>query len=278
MVLYWQTSILSVILLTLCAGKIVTQSVFPIGVSPVVANAGECPSNNNRQVLQGITHGILQNTVIPLMTPRYTRQQSCGPGIWRQVFYLNMSDSNESCPGDWNTITTPIRACAGAPTSCVSTFSDNVTTAYNRVCGRIYGAAVRTPDAFIRFISGHETIEDNYLDGVSITHGVSGSRSHIWTLGAGHQGRCPCDNNDRNAAPLPPTEVGENYFCSRYDGVNTLWEGEDCAVDNPCCSFHNPPYFSIQLPEQITDIIEIRICYDEENESVFVHFAELYVQ
>ena len=76
----------------------------------------------------------------------------------------------------------------------------------------------QSPDAFFRHIQGQTTIEDNYLDGVSITHGASGSRTHIWSLGAGHSAalshrnisRCPCDNSDRYLAPLPPAEVGDN--------------------------------------------------------------------
>ena len=267
MVLYWKTPILCAMLVTLCAVTI--QSVFPVGVPLVVANGRECPSSNARQVLQGMAHDALQNTIL----------RSCGTRNWRRVFYLNTSNPDESCPGDWNVITSPIRACAGARVSCVSTFSDDVITAYNRVCGRLYGDAINTPDAFFRHIRGHETVEDNYLDGVSITHGVSGSRTHIWTLGAGHPRRCPCDNNNHNYAPFPPTEVGENYFCSTYDRINTLWEGEGCAIDNPCCSFHNPPYFSIQLPEPTTDRIEVRICNDQsqKDERVLVHFAEIYV-
>ena len=64
------------------------------------------------------------------------------------------------------------------------------------------------------------SIEDNYLDGVSLTHGAPGFRTHIWTFGAGHPSPpfyaagCLCDNGDRNDASLPPLEVGENYFCS----------------------------------------------------------------
>ena len=69
-----------------------------------------------------------------------------------------------------------------------------------------------TPDAFLRFISNQGTIEDIYLDGVSITHGASGSRTHIWSFGAGVRipsvSRCPCDTTDRAGAPLPPAEVG----------------------------------------------------------------------
>ena len=112
----------------------------------MVANGRECPSNNARQVLQGMRHNTLQNSVMPQIL-------NCGPGNWRRVFYLNMSNPDESCPSDWNVIATPIRACAGVQVSCVSTFSDDVITAYNRVCGRLYGDATGSPDAFIRFIS-----------------------------------------------------------------------------------------------------------------------------
>ena len=94
------------------------------------------------------------------------------------MFYLNASS--------------PDRGCVGADSSCCSVFSDDINIAYNKVCGRIIGEGVSTPDTFHRVMP---TIEDNYLDGVSVTHGVSGSRTHIWSFGAGQQGSCPCDNN-----------------------------------------------------------------------------------
>ena len=86
---------------------------------------------------------------------------------------------------------------------------------------------------------------------------------HIWTFGAGHPAsvggvaRCPCDSSNRGQAPLPPPEVGENYFCDRADEFDRVVTGENCMDSNPCCSFHNPPYFSVQLPEATTDRIEL---------------------
>ena len=44
-----------------------------------------------------------------------------GPGIG---FNLNASISDQSCPGQWNLITTPVRGCAGANVSCHSAFSE----------------------------------------------------------------------------------------------------------------------------------------------------------
>ena len=124
----------------------------------------------------------------------------CGSGEWRRIFHLNTSKSGQSCPGDWNLVTSPMRGCAGTHSSCHSAFSDNVNTRYNRVCGRVIGEGTMTPDAFVRFLSGQNTIEENYLEGVSVTPGASGSCIHIWSFGAGHRAggglvaRCPCDS------------------------------------------------------------------------------------
>ena len=124
---------------------------------------------------------------------------------------------------------------------------------------------------------------------MSVTHGASGSRTHIWTFGAGHPARgsgivrCPCDSGNRTQAPLPSAEIGDNYFCdrpNRANELNRLWTGKSCINDNSCCSFHNPPYFSVQLPATTTNSIELRICSDQSqgDETVLVLFAEIYVQ
>ena len=241
-----------------------------------IGNTGQCSSMVEREWAQNKLYDIINSAITNI-----TDCPECGPGLWRRVFYLNASRSDQSYPGQWNLVASPIRGCAGADESCRSAFSDVINTAYSKVCGRIIGEGAVLPDAFNR--SQQINIEGNYLDGVSVTHGASGSRTHIWSFGAGHGGvgaRCPCDNSNRNIAPLPLAEVGKNYFCDRVDGLDPLWTGESCMNDNPCCSFHNPPYFSVQLPAATTDRIELRICTDENFavEPVSVLLAELYVQ
>ena len=173
-----------------------------------------------------------------------------------------------------------MRGCAGADSTCRSAFSGDISTAYTKVGGRIIGEALTSPDAFYRFTPQQNTIEDNYLDGVSITHGISGSRAHIWTFGAGRRAQCPCESSNRVNAPLPPSEVGDNYFCDRADELDRVWTGENCMDGNPCCSFNNPPYFNVELPAATSDSIELRICSDQgqADESVLVLLAEIYVQ
>ena len=49
---------------------------------------------------------------------------------------------------------------------------------YNQVCGKIVAYQDKTPDAF----RGQQlSIESNYVDGISLTHGRS-PRKHIWTF------------------------------------------------------------------------------------------------
>ena len=229
-----------------------------------------------RQLLHSVSNQVLQN---------YNNNPNCGPGLWRRVFYFNINNEDQSCPGYWNSRThQSVRGCAGAAVSCQSAFSGDINTAYNKVCGRVIGIGSESPDAFYRVIPGQTTIEHIYLDGVSVTHGAPGSRTHIWSFGAGHPtentGSCPCDSSNRIVASLPPSEVGENYFCATTYPGDRLWSGSDCNTASSCCSFHNPPYFSVQLPTPTTDQIELRICTDEtfSNEPVLVLFADMYVQ
>ena len=275
-----------VILFTLCllASNTLGQEELPVEIPPVtipgLGAIGQCPLDGQRQAaretLRNTTREIVKTFL--LNDNQGSRNVNCGPGNWRRVFYLNTSTPDQVCPNQWRLVTSPVRSCAGAGSSCRSAFSDVVNTAYSKVCGRIIGEGERTPDAFHRPSS--ITIEDNYLDGVGVTHGDAGSRTHIWSFGAGQGGQCPCDNTNRDAAPLPIAEVGNNYFCNRHNQPRHLWTGEGCMADNPCCSFHNPPYFSVQLPAATTDRIELRICVnqDENDETVLVLFAEIYVQ
>ena len=262
----------TILALCLAATVMQGQGELPVEISPVTipGTSGEC---ENRQA----SHNLLINAMREIIYQIYGGPRpECGPGDWKRVFYLNASNPDQqSCPGDWNLVTSPIRGCTGVQEACRSVFSNDINAAYSKVCGKIIGDNIHTTDAFT---GGN--LEGNYVDGVSITYGEIGSRIHIWSFGAvGYvDGRCPCDTQ---AGPLPPAEVGNNYFCDRDDALDDLlWTGENCATDDPCCSFNNPPYFSVQLPAATTDRIEIRICTDqpELDESVLVLLAEIYVQ
>ena len=99
---------------------------------------------------------------------------------------------------------------------------------------------------------------------------------------------CPCVAS--NAAPPPPSFIGNDYFCE--SGLNApwvdrqyifypndpLWDGQDCP--SRCCEFNNPPYFIKTLPAPTTDDIELRICAEHfgATEDSPIDQVEIYVQ
>ena len=138
-----------------------------VSISAVIIGPGSrCPSDADRQdalqLLGSRTEQVIQN---------YSINPNCGPGLWRQVFYLNTSSQDQSCPGDWNVYTvSSVRGCVGADISCQSAYSDEAHYHYNKVCGRVIGLGGVSPDGFYRYISGQTTIEGNYLDGLIECH------------------------------------------------------------------------------------------------------------
>ena len=218
-------------------------------------------------------------------------QSQCGAGLWWRVAYLNMTEPLQQCPSAWREYNTNgIRAC-GRPESstgsCVTVFYYS-SLQYSRVCGRIIGYQVASPDAFIN--NGRD------LDGVTISHGAQ--QNHIWSFAAGlteggsnhRQSSCPC-------SPVAGTQpdaanIGDSYFCESgnpTDGFerghlyssDRLWDGQQCDSEGSCCEgTQSPPWFSVQLPAPTTDMIEVSICcnQDTDDEDTPVELIEIYVQ
>ena len=70
---------------------------------------------------------------------------------------------------------------------------------YSRVCGKIIGYQYYTTNAFTLYYRDRSlTVDDNYVDGVSLTHGQR-PRKHIWTFAAAIEenrsgaSACPCN-------------------------------------------------------------------------------------
>ena len=227
-------------------------------------------------------------------------QHSCGGYGWRRVVYLNMTDPHTTCPSGWNMTGYSKRTCGRNSTgqrTCSSATFPVSGGEYNSVCGRIKAYQWGFTTAFYNYhYRVVTTIDGVYASGVSVTHGTP--RNHIWTFVTGVSEEnhptsyqvCPCDAT--STIRIPPF-VGNDYFCE--SGINegyggsrhlilhpndTLWDGEDCVPSSTCCSLHNPPYFTKQLPTPTTDDIEARIClnYPLQYENVAVELVELYVQ
>ena len=68
--------------------------------------AGFCPSTQQQR--EKISHDVqlfINNNLPPKLCV-------CGGPGWRRIAYLNMSDPTQTCPGEWELITTPKRTCA----------------------------------------------------------------------------------------------------------------------------------------------------------------------
>ena len=230
----------------------------------------------------------------------------CGGPGWIQIVNVTYSDPGVSCPGAWATTTYgAVDGCARSAVS-VNTINSHIFPVngitYNQVCGRIDAFAFSTP---VAFDTGVTDIEMNYVDGVSLTHGVAGSRDHIWTFAASAvenptvgvaaqlPPQCPCDGGTTQ-----PSFVGQNYFCESgagavdistvtmvFQGADRLWDGMDCTVD-ACCTRANPPYFRSYLASTTSDgttmdDIEARLMLSEAgsaNSDILITRIELYVR
>ena len=263
------------------------------------AGAGICPAVQS--VVERIRQDIdsLINDTTLWTGPGYGACGCGGPG-WRRAAYLNMSDPTQTCPPAWELITTPRRSC-GRPSSagrytCYSAMFPTQGIQYSQVCGRIIGYQFGEPQAF--FLENRNlsrSIDDPYVDGVSLTYG--NPRQHIWTFAASLDetgtyridSRCSCTNPSYpNRAP---SFVGNNYFCetgvptgqaydsSTFHADDPLWDGQGCGPTSTCCTFNNPPWFCKQLPQSTNADLEVRLCsyYIGSAENTPVALIEIYV-
>lgn len=224
---------------------------------------------------------------------------TCGnhSGGWMRVAKIDMTNASHHCPGPFSEFkrdSPPRRLCVATSDLCVSHFFPVTGYPYREVCGRVIAYQDKTPNAFFPFHTNPSlTINDNYVDGVSITHG--NPRTHIWTFAAAldetidHLSGCACTNAHVNYTVQTPAFIGQNYFCDTasesdfsfgFYPDDPLWDGKGCGPNNACCSFNNPPWFFREFAEPTTNWIEMRVCRDSGigNENIPFELVELYVR
>ena len=209
---------------------------------------------------------------------------------WMRVAYVNMSDSNQTCPSAWTlyTPTTGVRLC-GRPRG-PGCFSVNYTTygvPYSKVCGWVKGYNFNSNDGFRRISCPSPcTIDQPYVDGVSITRN-SPSRQHLWSYACSYNGGapCPCYINGTYTNTVP-SFVGSDWYCQGQTSGGTnnyynypLWDGTCSGSQAPCCTSPNLPWFYKTLPSKSLDNLEVRICADQSitDEDTRIQNAELYI-
>ena len=203
------------------------------------------------------------------------------------------------CPTGLRLTSYSKRTCGRAHSnslSCSSTTFSVGGSQYSRMCSRALGYRFGMNAAFYGYNDNGQSIDNGYVDGLSLTHGAPGSRKHIWTFAGGaHTGtgsrpklQCPCDNG--NTYPSPPF-VGNDFFCesvrSQLTGswekifypIAPLWDGRVCEGGGTCYKFNNPQWFTKNLTNSTTDNIEVRLCFNDSGvPDIGVELLELYVQ
>ena len=168
---------------------------------------------------------------------------------------------------------------------------------YSQVCGMLRGYQFGATAAFHGYSYYNRGINDQYLDGISLTYGPAGSRQHIWTFAVGatedpgtslRQATCPCDTS--NYAVVPPF-VGNDYFCESAETSpwsyqytfypdDPLWDGQNCLNSSACCQLNNPPWFAKILSHPTSDDIELRMCAESghQYDDIALELIELYIR
>ena len=219
---------------------------------------------------------------------------------WMRAAYLNMTDPAQKCPAGLYLGPYAKRLCKRRQGyACKSIFFPMYHLPYTRVCGRVIAYQEGTVDAFWQYFENRDiTLEDDYLDGVSITVGYP--RTHVWSFaasnteggpGADSRYSCPCARTDIPTESIVPPFIGSDYFCesgaaNQWGAENTvylddpLWDGENCPDNSACCQLNNPPWFCKDLGSEFRNDIEVRLCGDEHlgNEETPLELIELYVQ
>lgn len=220
-------------------------------------------------------------------------------GNWLRVAQLDMRDPTHKCPSGFKT-TMPVvitgRYCTRKADGCSSHYFPVDGYSYQTVCGKVIAYQEGKPDAFYPSSSTYQTLDDVYVDGVSITHGSP--RNHIWTFAAAMHEElsfmrhlCPCTNSRSSQISniFIPSFVGENYFCDtgcssiaspkQFYGENPLWDGSGCGEFHECCDRQeNQEYFCTDLPAPTTNAIEVRICADQKDEQIHLQQIELFIK
>ncbi len=224
------------------------------------------------------------------------------PRGFMRAGHLDMREPSHSCPSSLRTIFSSCdgeRLCGrGQPSpGCSSVWYSTWELPFCRVCGRVLGYQFSSTNGF--FASQYDptlSLDDTYLDGVSLTHGES-PRQHIWSFVAGiaesaeGYSACPCSDAGNMVAAVP-SFVRDNYYCASGDHGQSLqeeslycehllWDGRGCAPHNTCCQRQgNSAWFCAELDQSASSDLELRLCGNEDtgNEDTPLQIIELYIQ
>ena len=216
-------------------------------------------------------------------------------GPWTKLASWDIAELGSNCSSELQLFVNGTVYACGIPEGsishgCLSLPRFLSPVPYTMVCGKMRGYQKGSDDSFG---PNYLTINDPYVDGVSITRGTP--RQHVWTYAIGVEekmgtysfNRCPCNTGTLESSLA---FVASDYFCesgcpgtfdhTTFHAADPLWDGEGCGgLETVCCSVPGQPWFHKVLDAPTTDYIEIRLCIDEDtsNENVLISSYEIYV-
>ena len=144
-ILYISTLAVLQICITAIEGPQSNLSDFPLNINTVFIQKDReiCPtevSHTARATLRSKVSNLIQDS-IGLIKLR-TRVCECGyaGAGWRRVAFLNMTDTNQNCPGEWQTRSSPRRTCQRSINKgCSLAAFSTGEASYSEVCGKLIG-------------------------------------------------------------------------------------------------------------------------------------------
>ena len=104
-------------------------------------------------------------------------------GGWMRSVHINMDNHNHNCPAELQTLTSHGRPRCSSPVDgvgCTPVTFKLHDIPYTKVCGRVIAYQQGSPDAFWPYYRDRSlTIDDNYVDGASLTHGHYPISTHL---------------------------------------------------------------------------------------------------
>ena len=186
-----------------------------------------------------------------------------------RVALLNNDNRGELCNGSLITSTSSANVTqyiqSNMTPGCSHTFFSSMNITYSHICGTIEGYGYNSTDGFGRngtVRPDNRTIDDNYVDGISLTYGEMPNRTHIWTFVANRGTDC--------LQNIPPDFAINSVSCL----PNTNTSSNSCASASRCS-----PYFFKPLQQTTSEDIEMRLCRDQKrgDEDVAIKSVEIYV-
>ena len=190
--------------------------------------------------------------------------KSCGnvTGGLTRVAILNNETRHQLCTDDFTTTNVNTRCVRSTSVAgCSNIVFPVLNISYSHICGTVQAFWFGSPDGFTGRSSA--TINDNYVDGISLTYGTS-SRTHIWTFIADGEG------SNQNCPRQLPEYIGSDYSC-----LNPEFS---CTSSSSTCY---SPFFRL-LQQPVREDIELRLCRDQRRnsfnyEGMYLGNVEIYV-